>query len=60
MKQQFYRVRLLRYPFTTWDCLATSMSDAKAQVLTNEPHLKAGDLGVSVPGGRPTFPEDDE
>lgn len=60
MKQQFYRVRLLRYPFTTWDCLATSMSEAKAKVLADEPHLKWIDLGVSVPGGRPTFPEDDE
>ena len=55
-----YRVRETRAPHRTWDCLAKDMAHAKAQVLANEPRLKAGDLGVSVPGGRPTFPEDDE
>ena len=67
-----YRVRETRAPHRTWDCLAKDMSHAKAQVLANEPRLKAVDLGVSVPGGdprwrvggsrltRPIFPEDDE
>ena len=67
-----YRVRETRAPHRTWDCLAKDMAHAKAQVLANEPRLKAVDLGVSVPGGdaryrvggsrltRPMFPEDDE
>lgn len=55
-----YHVRLLRVPYTEWDVLASNMSEAKAKVLADEPRLKWIDLGVSVPGGRPTFPEDDE
>ena len=67
-----YRVRETRAPHRTWDCLAKDMAHAKAQVMAEEPRLKAVDLGVSVPGGdtrwrvggsrltRPMFPEDDE
>lgn len=67
-----YRVRETRAPHRTWDVLAKDMAHAKAQVMAEEPRLKAGDLGVSVPGGdtrwrvggerlmRPVFPEDDE
>jgi hypothetical protein len=67
-----YRVRETRAPHRTWDCLAKDMAHAKAQVLANEPRLRAVDLGASVPGGdaryrvggsrltRPMFPEDDE
>lgn len=69
---KLYRVREARAPYRSWEVYAKDMAHAKAQVLAEEPRLKAGDLGVIVPGGdarwrvggsrltRPTFPEDDE